>query len=142
MIKTLTLTDFRNHCLGRIETQGRKNIIITGPNCSGKTAILESISMLGGDRGMRGAAMTEISKFDGSGGFSVFANMQDDTELVVYFNSGDTNRRVKIDGDNSTLSELSQKNGVIWLTPKEDRLFVDSVSDRRLFFDRFVSSFD
>ncbi|MBN1282087.1 MAG: hypothetical protein JW985_03915 [Alphaproteobacteria bacterium] len=142
MIKTLTLTDFRNHCLGRIETLGRKNIIITGPNGSGKTAILEAVSMLGGDRGMRGAVMTEIARFDGSGGFSVFANLQDDTELAVFFNNGDTNRHAKIDSDNAPLSDLANHLGIIWLTPKEDRLFVDSASDRRAFFDRLVSSFD
>ncbi|MDR0741328.1 MAG: hypothetical protein LBF28_00965 [Rickettsiales bacterium] len=142
MILTLALTDFRNHSIGRVVTGGRKNIIITGPNGSGKTAILEAVSMLGGDRGLRAAPMTDISRFDGSGGFSVFAGLSDETELAVYFNPDDSNRRACIDSDSATLSDLSGHLRIVWLTPKEDRLFVDSASDRRTFFDRLVASFD
>ena len=73
MIETITLTDFRNHKTARITTCGHRNVIITGPNGAGKTAVLEAVSMLSGDRGMRGAPWGEIARFGGSGGFSVFA---------------------------------------------------------------------
>lgn len=142
MISTLTLTDFRNHTASRLETCGHKNIIITGPNGSGKTAILESLSILSGQRGMRTASMSDVARFGGDGGFSVFANLSDETQISVSYKHGDTNRRAKIDGENSSLLELSRYLRVVWLTPKEDRLFLDSASDRRLFFDRLVSCFD
>jgi len=142
MIESLSLTDFRNHKICRITTGGKRNIIITGPNGAGKTAILEAVSILSGDRGMRGAQMGDIARFDGNGGFSVFASLSDDTELSVCFTHGDTNRRAKIDGDNAPLSELSRHLRMIWLTPREDRLFVDSASERRAFFDRLATSFD
>jgi len=142
MIESLSLTDFRNHKMCRITTGGKRNIIITGPNGAGKTAILEAVSILSGDRGMRGAQMGDIARFDGNGGFSVFASLSDDTELSVCFTHGDTNRRAKIDGDNAPLSELSRHLRMIWLTPREDRLFVDSASERRAFFDRLATSFD
>lgn len=142
MIETLTLSDFRNHSLCKISTHGRRNIIITGPNGAGKTAIIEAVSMLGGDRGLRGAPMSDIARFGGCGNFSVFANLSDDTEITVYCNHGDCNRRAKIDGDNVTLSDLARVLRVVWLTPREDRLFVDSASDRRSFFDRLAASFD
>ena len=67
----------------RITTHGHNNIIITGPNGAGKTAILEAVSMLSGDRGMRGAQMSDIARFTGNGGFSVFAGLVDETELSV-----------------------------------------------------------
>lgn len=142
MITSLSLTDFRNHKTSRINTCGAQNIIITGPNGSGKTAILEAISILSGERGMRGASMSDMARFNGNGGFSVFANLSDETEISVSFNNGDLNRRAKIDGDNAPLSDLSKHLRVVWLTPKEDRLFVDGTSDRRSFFDRLVSGFD
>ena len=142
MIKSISLTDFRNHIACRINTSGRHNIIITGPNGAGKTAILEAISILSGDRGMRGASMTDIARFDGNGGFSIFATTNCDTDLSVYFNQNDSNRRAKIDGENSALSELAQHLSAVWITPKEDRLFVESASDRRAFFDRLTTSFD
>lgn len=142
MIESVILTDFRNHSGGRVKTAGRRNIIITGPNGAGKTAILEAVSMLAGDRGMRGAPMNEIARFDGNGGFSVYATLTDESEVCVYFNSGDANRRARIDGDNATLSELGQKLRIVWVTPREDRIFTDAASDRRAFFDRLAASFD
>ena len=98
--------------------------------------------MLGGERGLRAATMTDIARFTGNGGFGVHANLVDDTELAISFNATDSNRHAKIDGDNAALSDLATHLRIIWLTPKEDRLFVDSVSDRRAFFDRMVASFD
>ena len=77
MIKSLTLTDFRNHKVSRIETHDAKNIIIIGENGAGKTAILEAVSMLAGDKGMRGADMGDIACFSGNGGFSVFSETID-----------------------------------------------------------------
>lgn len=142
MIYSLSLTDFRNHKTSRVTTAGKHNIIIIGPNGAGKTAILEAVSVLSGERGMRGAQMTDLARFDGNGGFSVFASLTDDTELSVCFTSGDTNRRAKIDGDGAPLSELTKHLRMIWLTPREDRLFTDSASDRRAFFDRLTASFD
>lgn len=142
MISVLSLTDFRNHHAGRITTHGRRNIIITGPNGAGKTAILEALSMLSGDRGMRGASMTDIARFSGSGGFSVFATLDDDTDVSVSFKPGDTNRRANIDGDNAPLTDLGRHLRIVWITPREDRIFIDSASERRAFFDRLVGAFD
>ncbi len=141
MIKTLTLTNFRNHASTRINTGGAKNIIITGPNGAGKTALIEAVSMLGGERGLRAAVWSDIAKFDTSG-FATFAVLDNDTEIGISWNTGDTNRRAKIDGNNAPLSNLAEYMRIIWLTPKEDRIFIDSVSDRRAFFDRLAASFD
>lgn len=142
MIQTLTLTDFRNHDMCRISTHGAHNVIITGPNGAGKTAVLEGLSLLSGDRGMRGAQMTDMARFGGTGGFSVFANLDDDTDVAVSFAPGDATRRAKIDDMPATLANLGQRIRMVWLTPREDRLFVDAASDRRAFFDRMTASFD
>ena len=142
MIECLTLSDFRNHTACRITTCGRRNIIITGPNGAGKTAILEAVSLLAGDRGMRGVTMSDIARFGGGGGFSVFATLSDETEISVSFAGGDATRRARIDGDNAPLTQLARHLRIVWLTPKEDRLFTDSASDRRAFFDRLATSFD
>lgn len=142
MIFSISLTDFRNHQMCRITTGGHRNIIITGPNGAGKTAVLEAISMLSGERGMRGAQMGDLARFNGNGGFSVFATLADDTDVCVYYNPSDTNRRAKIDGDNATLTDLTKHLRMVWITPREDRIFIDGVSDRRAFFDRMATSFD
>lgn len=142
MIETLTLTDFRNHAACRIDTHGHRNIIITGPNGAGKTAILEALSLLGGERGIRGAQMCDIARFGGGGGFCAFASLSDETEISIQFSGGENNRRARLDGDNVPLSELARHLRIVWLTPREDRLFVDSAAERRAFFDRLTASFD
>ena len=142
MISQITLTNFRNHKCSRITTNDVNNIIITGLNGAGKTAVLEALSLLSGERGLRGADIQTLSKFDGDGGFSVFATTADNSDVCVFLNSGETNRHAKIDNENVALSDLAKKLRIIWLTPKEDRIFVDSASDRRAFFDHLNSSFD
>ena len=142
MIKKLALANFRNHVSCRFSTGGHRNVIITGANGTGKTAIIEAVSMLAGDRGMRGAPMTDIARFDGDGGFSIICELSDDTEICVYFNNGDSNRHAKIDGDTVPLAELGAHLRIVWITPREDRIFIDAASERRVFFDRLAASFD
>ena len=142
MIENLVLTDFRNHKTSRINVRNAKNIIIVGENGAGKTAILEALSMLAGDRGMRGADMTDIACFNGNGGFSIFGEIASGDCISVYFNSGDSNRRAKINDESANLADLGKLLRIVWITPKEDRLFVDSSADRRAFFDRLASNFD
>ena len=142
MINSISLTDFRNHTACRIITNGRRNVIITGPNGAGKTAILEAVSMLSGERGMRGVGMCDIARFGGGGGFGVTAELSDETQINLNYSGGDTNRRARVDGDSVPLSDLAKYVHIVWLTPREDRLFVDSASERRSFFDRLATSFD
>ena len=142
MINQITLTNFRNHACSRIKIDGAKNIIITGLNGAGKTAVLEAVSLLGGEKGLRGAEITALARFNGDGTFSVFATTDDETDISVFLNQDETNRRAKIDNENTPLSELAKKLRIIWLTPKEDRIFVESTADRRAFFDRLAASFE
>lgn len=142
MIDSLTLTDFRNHMASRIDVRDAKNIIIIGENGAGKTAILEALSMLSGDRGMRGADMSDIARFGGNGGFSVFGEIATGDCLAVYFTAGDNNRRAKINDENAPLADLGKLLRIVWISPREDRLFVDATADRRAFFDRLASNFD
>jgi len=142
MIQQITVTNFRNHTSSRIITDGYKNIIITGLNGAGKTALLEAISLLSGERGLRGAETQMMARFNGDGGFSVFAKTDDDSDICVFLTPNDTTRHAKIDNENVTLSDLAKKLRIVWLTPKEDRIFVESASDRRAFFDRLAASFE
>jgi len=142
MINQITLTNFRNHISSRIKIDNAKNIIITGLNGAGKTAILEAVSLLCGERGLRGSEIQDLARFDGDGGFSVFATLNDESDISVFLNPGETNRHAKMDNENIALGELGRKLRIIWLTPKEDRIFMESASDRRVFFDRLAASFE
>lgn len=142
MIKSLVLTNFRNHIFSRFDVDDSKLIFVGGNNGTGKTAILESVSMFSPDRGLRSASMNEILRFGSNDGFSVFSNLSDGNDLVVFYSNNDLGRKVKLNSDNVSLNSLSSLLKIIWLTPKEDRLFIDSIIERRFFFDRLVSCFD
>ena len=101
-----------------------------------------AISLLSGERGLRGADFQDLARFNGDGGFSVFATLYDDTDISIYLNPNEQNRRAKIDNDNANLSQLAKSLRIVWLTPKEDRIFVESAADRRSFFDRLAASFE
>ena len=142
MIQQITLTNFRNHECSRIIIGDAKNVVITGLNGAGKTAVLEALSLLSGERGLRGADIQTMARFDGNGGFSVFVSTEDENDICVFLNGGESNRRAKINNENVPLSELSKKLRIVWLTPREDRIFMESASDRRAFFDHLITNFE
>ena len=103
---------------------------------------MEALSLLCGERGLRNADIPTLARFDGNGGFSVFATTSDDNDVCVFFNQNDSNRHAKVNNENIPLSELAKISRIIWLTPQEDRIFTDSASERRAFFDHLVASFE
>lgn len=145
-INKLNLTDFRNHNFTSISSNN-KFISIVGANGSGKTNILEAISMFTPGKGMRGAQLADLSNISGKGGWSVFMEMSScygTTKLGTGISNieikNGNSRQCRIDGK-STNSPKSFANsiGVIWLTPQMDGLFVGGRSERRKFFDKLVA---
>ena len=66
----LALTDFRNHRAAMLEPAANF-VVLTGENGAGKTNILEAVSLLVPGRGLRGAALADMARSDGPGGFAV-----------------------------------------------------------------------
>ena len=73
-VSRLTLTDFRSYASASIEP-GLGFVLLSGDNGAGKTNILEAVSLLTPGRGLRGAALSEIARQDGPGGFAVAATL-------------------------------------------------------------------
>ena len=145
-INKLNLTDFRNHNFTSISSNN-KFISIVGANGSGKTNILEAISMFTPGKGMRGAQLADLSNISGKGGWSVFMEVSSyygTTKLGTGISNieikNGNSRQCRIDGK-SAISPKSFANiiGVIWLTPQMDGLFIGSRSERRKFFDKLVA---
>ena len=62
----LVLTDFRNYT--RLVWQPAARLsVITGPNGTGKTNLLEAVSLLAPGRGLRGARLAALARLGGSG---------------------------------------------------------------------------
>ena len=74
MLSRLILTDFRNHAEAVLHP-GRGFVVLTGENGAGKTNVLEAVSLLAPGRGLRRAALSDMARQGGNGGFSVAASL-------------------------------------------------------------------
>jgi len=74
VITRLSLSNFRSYTDALI-TPGPGLIMLTGENGAGKTNVLEAVSLLSPGRGLRGAALGEMARSDGPGGFAVAARL-------------------------------------------------------------------
>jgi DNA replication and repair protein RecF len=80
-VARLSLADFRSYA-DALVAPGPGFVILTGENGAGKTNVLEAVSLLSPGRGLRGAALTEMARKGGAGGFSVAARLAPPLEGV------------------------------------------------------------
>ncbi len=73
-VERLALTNFRNYASLVIEATAQPQVI-AGANGSGKTNMLEALSLLAPGQGMRRAPFNEIPRSGGDGGFAVAAHV-------------------------------------------------------------------
>lgn len=142
-LQQLSLENYRNFSEFSIKLDKGVNIII-GPNGSGKTNILESISFLSHGKGLKSAHFDEVSKHEEEKWTTNFKlkSKLGIAEIVSSYTRNDRSRKVLYNGSKISGSELSNLLNVIWLTPQMEGLFLGSSSARRKFLDRIVYSFD
>lgn len=136
-ITRLQLTDFRNHAALTLACDAPL-VVLTGENGAGKTNILEALSLLAPGRGLRGAALADMARQGGAGGFAAAARLGD-VALGTGTDAATPERRlVRINGAAQPASALAEWLAIVWLTPAYDRLFTGPAGDRRRFLDRLV----
>ena len=143
---SLTLTDFRSYERASLEFAGR-SVVLFGPNGAGKTNLLEAISLLSPGRGLRGAALAEMGRRlpgEVSGrAWAVSAAIEGGEAGPVRLGTGveaagAARRTVRIDGEAAPPARLADHVRPMWLTPAQDRLFLEGAGERRRFFDRLA----
>ena len=147
-VERLTLTNFRNYKSATL-TMGPEPVVLAGANGSGKTNLLEAVSLLAPGQGLRRAAYADIARVPGDGGWSVAATVHTDLGAVdigtglAAGTDNATGRIVRIDGVTKPGSGvLADYVEVAWLTPAMDGLFMGPGSERRRFLDRLILCFD
>lgn len=133
----LTLTDFRSYASASLEPGGGF-VLLSGENGAGKTNLLEAVSMLAPGRGLRGAALSDIARQDGSGSWAVAARSGDTNIGTGTLASAPDRRQVRVNGASASVNSLSEWFAILWVTPAMDRLFSASGGERRRFLDRLV----
>ena len=145
VLRRLTLTDFRSYTQTSLELDGRA-VALFGPNGAGKTNLLEAVSYLAPGKGLRGASVSELGRRqpgEATGrAWSVAATLEGGGGEVRVGTGleapGQARRTVRMDGETVAPGRLAEVVRLVWLTPAQDRLFLDGGSERRRFLDRLV----
>ncbi|MFL5295916.1 MAG: DNA replication/repair protein RecF [Phenylobacterium sp.] len=144
-LSRLTLTDFRSYERADLVMDGRP-VFLVGPNGAGKTNLLEAISLFTPGRGLRGASIAELGRRlpgEAQGrAWAVSASVTaagEETQLGTGVGeAGAARRTVRVSGETVPPGRLADHLRQVWLTPAQDRLFLEGAGERRRFFDRLV----
>lgn len=146
-LKRLGLRDYRNYAALDLRLDGR-HVCLFGQNGSGKTNLLEAVSMLSPGRGLRGAEFGDLvrqtSEGEAARGWAISTNVRDgdvDRRISLALeldDQGRSRRTARLDGVDTAQQDLGELMRVIWLTPAMDRVFAGPAGDRRRFLDRQV----
>lgn len=136
-VSRLTLSDFRSYASASLEAADGF-VLLFGENGAGKTNLLEAVSMLAPGRGLRGAALSDMARQGGSGGWAVASRLGATDIGTGTLASAPERRQVRVNGAAASVNSLSEWLSVLWLTPAMDRLFTGSAGERRRFLDRLV----
>ena len=141
----LALTDFRSYPGAELRLSGEP-VFLVGPNGAGKTNLLEAVSLFTPGRGLRGASLSEVGRrLPGETvgrAWAVAAELAVEGEPVRMGTGveqpGASRRIVRLEGETAPPGRLAEHLRQVWLTPAQDRLFLEGAGDRRRFFDRLV----
>jgi DNA replication and repair protein RecF len=145
----LTLTDFRSYARADLALDGR-SVWLAGPNGAGKTNLLEAVSLFTPGKGLRGSSLAEVGRRlpgEAQGRpwavAAVFEAGDDAVRLGTGTDApGAARRIVRREGETVPPGRLAEHVRQVWLTPAQDRLFLEGASARRRFFDRLAFAGD
>lgn len=137
-----SLSLFRSHKQGKIALDGRP-VAIFGNNGSGKTNILEAVSLFSPGRGLRRASAQEIARRPDRIGWklkSVLQSSRQAHELDMWSEDG-APRQVRLNDKSVSHFALTEIIRILWLIPSMDRLWIEGPEGRRRFLDRMTLTF-
>jgi len=149
-LERLLLTDFRSFASADLRFSDEM-VVFVGPNGGGKTNLLEAISLLMPGRGLLGARLSDMTRRGTNkphGGWAVSAEIAGVAGPIRLGTgltkdaAGRDRRAFRLEGEPASPKDIGELVRLVWLTPAMERLFEESASARRRFFDRLVATFD
>ena len=141
-IDKISLINFKNHLNTSLKDL-RSFVVLNGNNGSGKTNILEAISLFSPGRGIKNSRFEEIpNKNKSQKNFEVKINVKYETgeiELIRSFSSIEKNKNyISADNEKITNFQLLEFINILWITPIMEKVIIQSNSEKRNFFDRLI----
>ncbi len=148
-IEKLILNNYRNHKFLNLETN-KDLVLVCGQNGSGKTNILESISLYDSPNGFKGSGFNEIINSDLEGSIESFGvhalfrtgNQTSRVGLGLKENSYNYKKIFSFDGKKSNKKNDEDIFSIFWVIPKMTFLFLNNSEERRKFIDMMISAID
>ena len=148
-VEKISLFYFRNYETLRLLVN-ETPVILTGTNGSGKTNLLEAISLLVPGRGLRKASLNDLQNRSGADPWGVAVELRTEFSQLRIGTGRDPQqdneidrRLVHIDGRNVRgQNALANHVAMAWITPEMDRILAEGASARRKLLDRLSYSFD
>ncbi len=149
-LRRLVLRDFRSYPALDLSVRS-DTVVVTGENGSGKTNLVEAISLFAQGRGLRRADLGACGRRGGAGGFAVsveVAGADDPVQLGTGLEpspdpSTPAARRFRVEREPvPSARAFADHLRLVWLTPAMDGLFSASPGERRRFLDRLVLAVD
>ncbi|MBV8059997.1 MAG: AAA family ATPase, partial [Alphaproteobacteria bacterium] len=130
-VTRLSLSNFRNYSGLRIDCDASP-VVLFGANGSGKTNLMEAISLLVPGRGMRKAALADLQNIHSPAPWGVAAELHNEVGTMLVGTgrdpeSGDNDRRIAlVDGKPvRNQQQLAEHIAMAWVTPDMDRILAD-----------------
>ena len=142
IIEKVTLTNFRSHKNVSINSS-ESNVVLFGENGSGKTNILEAISLFSPGRGLRGASNKDLVNVEDSGNsFEIRILLKYKNGSVTlhrkFLNFEKNENHYLVDDEKINSNELLNYLKIIWITPIMEKIMLQSNTEKRNFFDRLI----
>src|SRR5258706_2893711 len=156
-VTRIILTNFRSYARAELRVDAGP-VVLAGANGTGKTNLLEAISLLSPGRGLRGAKLAAVQRRApvaasklreeafAAGLWAVSAKIPRNPGgawdigpgLLPVAANAPARRAIHLNGVGAESADLAELLPMLWLTPAMDRLFLEGASERRRFLDRLV----
>jgi DNA replication and repair protein RecF len=144
-LQNIIIKNFRNHKQLEMNLSGIKDeiICIIDKNGSGKTSILEAISLLSPGFGFRAQSFEDmVGKFNSDNNFLISIDIENNdlkNNVGIIYNEG--KKKITInDKKIGKQDELKNISSMLWITPELQIDICSNKSARRKFFDKLVTN--
>ncbi len=136
MLTRLILQNYRNHSYMQWQFD-KRFVFLCGPNGSGKTNVLEAISLLNLPKGIRSCEIEEFGQYK-DGKFQDWTVFYDLSGSTASIECRENQKTLRLHHKIVLQKQLLDFVHIFWVAPENDRLFAGSPSERRNFLHKLI----